>query len=80
MGKLIDFIDDKLKVFDPIWMAENGKGGQRTRYYDRTGVAKWREWRGTKDTLYDYSRWLMNLGAMGLMVAKNPVAVMKGFW
>ena len=80
MGKIVEFIDDKLKVIDPIWMAENGKGGQRTRYYDRTGVAKYREWRGTVDTLYDYSAWLKNLLAMGLMVVKNPVAVMKGFW
>ena len=31
MGKIIDLIDDKLKVFDPIYRAENGLGGQRDR-------------------------------------------------
>lgn len=77
---LVAFIDDKLKVFDPVWMAENGKGGQRTRYYDRTGVAKYREWRGLKDTMYDYSRWLLNVVAMAKMVASAPIPILKGFW
>ena len=40
------FIDKKMQKFDPIWRAENGKGGQRSRYYDKTGIAKYREWRG----------------------------------
>ena len=66
--KLIASIDKKLQRFDPIWRAENGLGGQRDRYYDKTGVAKYREWRGVKDTFYDYSQWLKNLGSMALMV------------
>mgnify|MGYP002514494111 CR=1 FL=1 len=37
LDPVINFVDDKLKKFDPIWMAENGVGGQRTRYYDQTG-------------------------------------------
>ena len=73
-------IDDKLKRFDPIYRSENGLGGQRERYQDKTGIAKYREWRGTKDTLSDYGAWLKNLGYMGLMVAKDPVHMMKGFW
>ena len=80
MGKIIDHIDDKLKVFDPIYRAEHGLGGQRDRYYDRTGVAKWREWRGVKDTLYDYERWLINVMSMVKMVASAPIPIMKGFW
>ena len=44
--KVIAAVDKKLERFDPIWQAENGVGGQRSRYYDKTGVAKWREWRG----------------------------------
>ena len=80
MGKIIDHIDDKLKVFDPIYRAEHGLGGQRDRYYDRTGVAKWREWRGVKDTMYDYERWLINVVSMVKMVASAPIPIMKGFW
>ena len=80
MGKIIDHIDDKLKVFDPIYRAQNGLGGQRDRYYDRTGVAKYREWRGVKDTMYDYTRWLINVMSMVKMVASAPIPIMKGFW
>ena len=36
------FIDKKLRKFDPIWQSENGKGGQRSRFYDKTGIAKYR--------------------------------------
>ena len=39
MDKLIARIDKKLERFDPIWQAEHGVGGQRSRYYDKTGVA-----------------------------------------
>ena len=74
------FIDKKLQRFDPIWRAENGKGGQRDRYYDKTGIAKHREWRGVHDTMADYLAWLNNLKSMGLMVAKAPLPVIKGIW
>ena len=80
MGIIASFIDDKLKKFDPIWMAEHGAGGQRTRYHDVTGVAKYREWRGVKDTLFDYVSWLNNVLSMGKMVASAPVPILKGFW
>lgn len=78
--KLIASIDKKLERFDPIWQAEHGVGGQRSRYYDKTGIAKYREWRGVKDTLFDYGQWLKNLGSMALMVGSAPVACLKGFW
>jgi len=78
--KIISAIDKKLERFDPLWQAENGKGGLRSRYYDKTGVAKYREWRGVKDTMYDYGAWLKNLASMGVMVAKAPVNTVKGFW
>jgi len=73
-------IDKKLEKFDPKWQAANGTGGLRSRYYDKTGIAKWREWRGTKDTLTDYVAWLKNLGMMGMMFAKSPVNMLKAFW
>ena len=78
--KVIASIDKKLERFDPIWQAEHGKGGQRSRYYDKTGVAKYREWRGVKDTMVDYAAWLKNLMFMAQMVASAPVACLKGFW
>ena len=34
------FIDSKMQRFDPLWQAQNGVGGLRSRYYDKTGVAK----------------------------------------
>ncbi|MEE1299939.1 MAG: hypothetical protein UHI93_05280, partial [Acutalibacteraceae bacterium] len=79
--KIISFIDKKLQRFDPVWLAENGLGGQRTRYRDDgSGIARYREWRGVEDTFQDYVAWLKNVGYMGAMVAKDPVKVMKGIW
>ena len=72
------FIDRKLQKFDPLWQAENGKGGLRSRYHDKTGIAKYREWRGVHDTMVDYLAWLNNLKSMGLMVASAPLPVLKG--
>ena len=46
---VIGVIDKKLERFDPKWQAANGKGGLRSRYEDKTGIARHREWRGVKD-------------------------------
>ena len=73
-------IDKKLERFDPKWQARHGTGGLRSRYQDKTGIARYREWRGVKDTLVDYGAWLNNLLAMGKMVASAPVPCLKGFW
>lgn len=77
---IVELIDSKLQKFDPIWQAENGVGGQRSRYYDKTGVAKYREWRGLHDTMVDYTAWLKNVLSMVQMVGSAPVACLKGFW
>ena len=50
----------------------------RDRFYDKTGIAKHREWRGLKDTFYDYTQWLVNLGIMGGFVAKSPYRIARG--
>ena len=50
----------------------------RDRFYDKTGIAKHREWRGLKDTFYDYTQWVVNLGIMGAFVAKSPIRIMRG--
>ena len=74
----VRIIDKSLQRFDPIWRAQNGVGGQRDRYYDKTGVQKYREWRGLKDTMADYVSWLKILGYVGKMVAATPVHFVKG--
>ncbi|WP_459129656.1 2-hydroxyacyl-CoA dehydratase family protein [Guggenheimella bovis] len=80
VDKVIQKIDKSLQRFDPIWRAENGQGGQRSRYKDNTGIAAYREWRGTKDTLSDYVAWLRTVGMMGAMFAKIPVKFTKGLF
>lgn len=47
---------------------------------DKTGIYKHREWRGVKDTLYDYYRWLITWKDMIKMVLQGPVATVKGLW
>jgi benzoyl-CoA reductase/2-hydroxyglutaryl-CoA dehydratase subunit BcrC/BadD/HgdB len=49
-------------------------------HHDKTGVLKHREWRGFKDTAYDFYRWLVTWKDMAVMILKNPVAVVKGLW
>ena len=49
-------------------------------YKEHTAVLKHREWRGFKDTMYDYYRWLVNWKDMIVMVLKAPVSTVKGLW
>ena len=42
-------------------------------YKEHTAVLKHREWRGVKDTMYDYYRWLVTWKDMIKMVLKAPV-------
>lgn len=46
----------------------------------RPALPNGREWRGVKDTFYDYTQWLKNLGSMAAMVGSAPIACLKGFW
>ena len=80
IDKLVAPVDKALERFDPLWQSQNGTGGLRSRYYDKTGVAKWREWRGVKDTLPDSAAWLNNLLSMAQMIASAPIPCLKGFW
>ena len=61
-------------------MAKKKYGGYKNLHEDKTGLLKHREWRGLKDTLVDYWRWLVTWKDMIVMVLKNPVAVVKGLW
>lgn len=49
-------------------------------YKDHTALLKHREWRGVKDTAYDYYRWLVTWKDMIKMVLKAPVSTVKGLW
>ena len=46
---------------------------ERKRFYKGSGIAKHREWRGLKDTFYDYLQWAENLGILVQFAAKSPV-------
>lgn len=48
------------------------------RFYKGSGIAKHREWRGLKDTFYDYTQWAVNLGILAKFVTKSPVRIVKG--
>lgn len=76
----MNIIDKLLERFDPLVQAERKTGGLRKRYQDKTGIAKHREWRGLKDTSYDYYRWLVNVGSLGAFVAKSPVRITKAMF
>lgn len=47
---------------------------------DRKALLKHREWRGFKDTMYDYYRWLITWKDMIVMVLKAPVSTIRGLW
>ena len=54
--------------------------GSRDRFYDKTGIAKHREWRGFKDTIYDFHQWLGNLAIMGGFMAQSPLRIARGLF
>ena len=49
-------------------------------YKEHTAILKHREWRGFKDTMYDYYRWLITWKDMIKMVLKAPISTVKGLW
>ena len=61
---------------------EIGKDRLGDFYKAGSKVRKRREWRGVKDTLYDYSRWLKIMMTLGKFVAKprNVKAMLRYRW
>ena len=49
-------------------------------YIDKTGVRRWREWRGIKDTLIDYGWWCVMWKDMIKFVLRSPLQVVKGIF
>ena len=60
-------------------MAYNPKTGKGLgRYYDAEHRAfRAREWRGFKDTFYDFFRWLYLYGFMAVKLGCHPILMVK---
>ena len=56
------------------------KTGLGDTYQAVSGLRKTREWRGLRDTLYDFRWWLTTWKDMIAFVLKSPLQVVKGLW
>ena len=56
------------------------KTGLGDTYQAVSGLRKTREWRGLRDTLYDFRWWLTTWKDMIAFVLKSPLQVLKGLW
>ena len=61
-------------------MADKSSKGRADRFIPGSNIAKHREWRGLKDTWYDYTQWLGILGIMASFITISPVRIMKGMF
>ena len=52
--------------------------GAIERFEPGTYLARHREWRGLKDTWYDYCQWMKVLGVMAKFITIAPVRIVKG--
>ena len=59
-------------------MAEKKAKGQGGRFIPGAGIARFREWRGVRDTFYDYTQWLRILGVMAKFMTISPVRIVRG--
>ena len=71
-------LDYKKLARDFVYGKPAGERRLGDLYCDKTGLYKHREWRGLKDTWYDYVEWVKVLGIMGGFVAKSPVRIARG--
>lgn len=51
--------------------------GKADLYTDKTGIMKHREWKGLKDTAYDYAKWCELWGILIKWVCKHPIQDVK---
>ena len=56
-------------------MAQQGK-----LYHDRTAIMRHREWRGVKDTFYDYCQWMKLWGMLIKWLFSHPVQNVKAIF
>lgn len=70
--KLKPLFTGQVSIKDAVKQYLNGSGLQDIME-DKTGLYKHREWRGPKDTAYDYYKWLELWGILGKWLFKHPV-------
>ena len=56
------------------------KKGIADNYQPKTGLYKHREWRGFKDTMYDFGQWLKLWGILLAWVLKHPIQNIKALF
>jgi len=61
-------------------MAEKKTKGAASRFIPGSNIAWHREWRGLRDTWYDYTQWVKSLIAVVQFVSVSPVRVMRGMF
>lgn len=61
-------------------MEEKKVKGAASRFSPGSGLAKHREWRGLKDTWYDYTQWMRVLGVMAKFLTISPLRITKGLF
>ena len=59
-------------------MADKKIRGEQNRFIEGTNIEKHREWRGLKDTWYDYTQWIKLLGIVMKFVAISPFRIARG--
>ena len=59
-------------------MAFFSRKGEQSRFISGTNIEKHREWRGLKDTWYDYTQWIKLLGIVMNFVAVSPARITRG--
>ena len=52
--------------------------GQGGRFIPGSGIARYREWRGLRDTWYDYTQWIRIIGVMAKFITISPVRIVRG--
>ncbi|MEG2420374.1 MAG: 2-hydroxyacyl-CoA dehydratase family protein [Oscillospiraceae bacterium] len=71
-AKLQPLLTGQVSIQDAVHQYLYG-AGMADNMEDKTGIYKHREWRGARDTLYDYGKWLELWGILGKWLVKHPV-------
>lgn len=61
-------------------MADKKVKGQGSRFIPGSNIARHREWRGLKDTWYDYCQWMKVLGIMAKFITISPIRIVRGLF
>ena len=61
-------------------MADKKIKGEQNRFIPGTNIERHREWRGLKDTWYDYTQWIKLLGIMMKFASIAPTRIVRGLF